>query len=63
MLFSSAIHKANTHFYENKWHDYGEYIYPLSIFKLREGYALSKCFSFFLVIVHAKAQDTQIARS
>ena len=31
---------------KTEWHDYGEYIYPLSISKLREGYALSKCFSF-----------------
>ena len=31
---------------KSEWHDYGEYIYPLSISKLREGYALSKCFSF-----------------
>ena len=31
---------------KNEWHDYGEYIYPLSISKLCEGYALSKCFSF-----------------
>ena len=41
MLFSSASHKANVHFYKdmhkkNEWHDYGEYIYPLSISKLRE---------------------------
>ena len=33
---------------KNEWHDYGEYIYPLSISKLREGYALSKCFSFLV---------------
>ena len=26
-----------------------EYIYPLSISKLREGYALSKCFSFLII--------------
>ena len=32
---------------KNEWHDYGEYIYPLSISKLREGYALSKCFSLY----------------
>ncbi len=32
----------------NEWHDHGEYIYPLSISKLRKGYALSKCFSFLL---------------
>ena len=31
---------------KNEWHDYDEYIYPLSISKLRKGYALSKCFSF-----------------
>ena len=31
---------------KNEWHDYGEYIYPLSISKLREGCTLSKCFSF-----------------
>ena len=30
---------------KNEWHDYGDYIFPLSISKLREGYALSKCFS------------------
>ena len=30
---------------KNEWHDYDQYIYPLSISKLREGYALSKCFS------------------
>ena len=45
MLFSSASHKANIHFYkdmhQNEWHDYGEYIYPLAIFKLHDGYALS----------------------
>ena len=34
---------------KDEWHDYGEYIYPLSISKLREGYALSKCFSFIHV--------------
>ena len=54
MLFSSASHKANIHFYkdmhQNEWHDYGEYIYPLSISKLREGYALSKFFSFMYVL-------------
>ena len=33
---------------KNEWHDYSEYIYPLSISKLRKGYALSKCFSFLL---------------
>ena len=33
---------------KNEWHDYGEYIYPLSISKLCEGYALSKCFSFHI---------------
>jgi len=33
-------------FIKNEWHDYGEYTYPLSISKLRKGYALSKCFSF-----------------
>ena len=31
---------------KNEWHDYNEYIYPFSISKLREGYALSKCVSF-----------------
>ena len=31
---------------KKEWHDFGEYIYPLSISKLRKGYALSKCFSF-----------------
>ena len=35
---------------KNEWHDYSEYIYPLSISKLCEGYALSKCFSFHGVI-------------
>ena len=44
-MFVNASHKANIHFYkdmhQNEWHDYGEYIYPLAIFKLREGYALS----------------------
>ena len=30
---------------KTEWHDYSEYIYPLSISKLREGYAPSKCFS------------------
>ena len=50
MLFSSASHKANIYTstktcIKNEWHDYGEYIYPLSISKLREAYALSKCFS------------------
>ena len=53
-LISSASHKADIHFYKtclkNEWHDYGEYIYPLSISKLREGYALSKCFSFYSVL-------------
>ena len=33
---------------KNEWHDYSEYIYPLPISKLRESYALSKCFSLHL---------------
>ena len=49
-MFVNASHKADIHLYKdvhkNELHDYGEYIYPLSISKLREGYALSKCFSF-----------------
>ena len=36
---------------KNEWHDYSEYIYPLSISKLCEGYALSKCFSLFFGFV------------
>jgi len=51
-MFVNASHKTDIHFYKdmhkNEWHDYGEYIYPLSISKLREGYALSKCFSLNL---------------
>ncbi len=51
-MFMNASHKADIHFYKdmhkNELHDYCEYIYPLSISKLREGYALSKCFSFSL---------------
>jgi len=37
---------------KNERHDYVEYIYPLSISKLREGYALFKCFSFISVLIH-----------
>ena len=45
---------------KTEWHDYGEYIYPLSISKLREGYALSKCFSLYDVnSIGAYASKTQ----
>ena len=36
---------------KNEWHDYSEYIYPLSISKLHKGYALSKCFSFIVLFL------------
>ena len=40
---------------KNEWHDYGEYIYPLSISKQREGYALSKCFSLLVWPVYTSS--------